>query len=105
MNLKGIDKKGIDGKGNYGDFSTWKEVVAVWLKQFGGNERCAVCNSVLHSGNFPDDFPKEWMWCCSCLTVGEMLVEKSIEEMKDIFHTSNRTLRRIEGVIKIINVN
>jgi len=69
-------------------------------------DECAICFYKLDKlSKFPKDYPKEWMWCCGCLNVGEMLVEKGIDEMKDIFHISNSTLKRIKEVNKIINVN
>lgn len=84
----------------------WKEEVKRWIKQFfGENEKCAICEEHMHNSSiFPDDFPKDWRWCCSCLAIGKMLVERDIEETEYDFYDSPTTLIRIENVDKMINV-
>ena len=67
---------------------------------------CAICRDWLHDCSvFPDDFPREWKWCCECVTIGVMLIERDREEMKNMFNDFDSILERIERVNKMICVN
>jgi len=66
--------------------------------------KCNICSFWLENNKFPDDFPKEWRWCCGCLNIGAMILEKSFDEMMVIFHNSPHTMERIKGVNKLISV-
>lgn len=67
---------------------------------------CAICRNWLHDMSvFPDDFPREWKWCCGCVTIGEILIDIGIEEVEFTFSECNSILKRIERVNKMICVN
>lgn len=36
--------------------------------------KCAICDSSLHSGRFPLDFPDDWKFCCNCLYIAELMI-------------------------------
>jgi len=36
--------------------------------------QCSICGNNL-TREFPEDFPKEWRWCCFCKLVAETMVE------------------------------
>jgi len=35
--------------------------------------KCAICHGFLHN-DFPEDFPKDWKFCCQCKIIAESLV-------------------------------
>lgn len=57
-------------------------------KEFG-KDRCDICGYVLNDDSFPDDFPKEWMFCCYCKIIAEAIVEKRLvnKYTTDSFYT------------------
>lgn len=81
------------------------------------NIKCAVCFTDLHDpGNFPEDFPDEWKFCCGCMNAADNIVNRGIKkviEFYDFFFNNKynhnykdfvRYKRKAEKLNKLITV-
>ena len=77
----------------------------IWKEQ----EFCATCVFPLDLGAFPKDYPKEWMFCCSCLSWAKFITDSdgracSDEEINVIIKNSP-TISKIYNKITLVEGN
>jgi len=74
--------------------------------------KCAICFGELHNiEHFPEDFPKEWKMCCSCLLYAKEIVETNVEKIIghwiSIIEVERKSgfiikLRKIDKLIRVV---
>lgn len=55
--------------------SYWEETLGVWMKKIAGKDYCAICDYPLDKNRFPEDYPKEWMFCCGCKGIADLITD------------------------------
>jgi len=73
----------------------WQKAIKTWEESIFGAGYCAICNHVLHGG-FPEDFPKEWKFCCQCKIIAESLVNDcSVEDYRAFKDSARKIYKKI----------
>jgi len=60
-------------------------------------ELCCVCSLKL-TVPFPEDYPKDWMFCCICIQIAELFIKESWNGETSFLwgdYTVNRIIRKI----------
>ena len=63
---------------------------------------CAICDQIL-TEDFPDDFPEEFKFCCSCLAWAISIVGEIDEEWLKRALSASPTVRKMYGRMTVYN--
>lgn len=75
------------------------------LKNDMSKYACAICGKWLHDPFcFPNDYPVEWRWCCTCAALGNIIIYCGMSYTKNIFRDQSKFLGRCEKVNKMITI-
>lgn len=58
----------------------WMDALEVWKNENFGKDRCVICSFHLEKDRFPDDYPKEWMFCCGCKTLIGLILDGRVKK-------------------------
>ena len=82
----------------------WGKVIKKWKEQFYAGF-CAICGYPLEDV-FPDDYPNDWKFCCSCLSWANFILEENIITenilLEDKLHRRRSLITRIYEKITIV---
>lgn len=85
----------------------WNEAMKKWREQFYKGGVCTICGFVLEDV-FPDGYPKEWKFCCSCLSWAKFITEidnrVGHKEIENIIKNSP-TIKKIYDKITLVKEN
>lgn len=76
------------------------------VKIFNITGFCVICGSMLFN-TFPEDFPNEWKFCCSCFSLAYELIKHGfnivLKFYYDIILNLEEKLRKINKCITLVN--
>ena len=67
-------------------------------------EKCGICDFIPLDHVFPENYPADWKFCCSCLAWAHFLTDSNVttKEEKDVMIKNSKTIRKIHNKITMI---